>query len=145
MAIPFKGENILDLRASVPNWESCEPPMAPEGTPNVVSTVLDDVGFSAIHWYRGPVETPSIDRIAADGIRSTQFHTSALCSPTRSCLLTGRHHTSTSMACVTEAARGFRNASATFRPSTADLPRSSAGEAGMPPSSARGTAVQPTR
>ena len=66
--------------------------------------------------YGGPIETPNIDRIAADGIRYTQWHTTALCSPTRSCLLTGRNHTRNSMACITEAAVGFPNASGTIPP-----------------------------
>jgi arylsulfatase A-like enzyme len=54
--------------------------------------------------YGGPIETPNIDRIAAAGVRYSQWHTTALCSPTRSCLLTGRNHTRNSMACITEAA-----------------------------------------
>ena len=66
--------------------------------------------------YGGPIETPNIDRIAADGVRYTQWHTTALCSPTRSCLLTGRNHTRNSMACITEAAIGFPNASGTIPP-----------------------------
>ena len=66
--------------------------------------------------YGGPIETPNIDRIAADGVRYTQWHTTALCSPTRSCLLTGRNHTRNSMACITEAAVGFPNASGTIPP-----------------------------
>ena len=57
--------------------------------------------------YGGPIETPNIDRIVNDGVRYTQFHTTALCSPTRSCLLTGRNHTRNSMACITEAAVGI--------------------------------------
>ena len=84
--------------------------------PSVVYIVLDDVGFSAMSCYGGPIETPNIDRIAADGIRYTQWHTTALCSPTRSCLLTGRNHTRNSMACITEAAVGFPNASGTIPP-----------------------------
>ena len=66
--------------------------------------------------YGGPIETPNIDRIVAAGVRYTQFHTTALCSPTRSCLLTGRNHTRNSMACITEAAIGFPNASGTIPP-----------------------------
>jgi hypothetical protein len=86
----------------VPDWEPFEPPKAPDGAPSVVYIVLDDVGFSAIRSYGGPIETPNIDWIANDGIRYTQWHTTALCSPTRSCLLTGRNHTRNSMACITE-------------------------------------------
>ncbi len=78
--------------------------------------VLDDVGFSAMDCYGGPIETPNIDRIAAQGVRYTQWHTTALCSPTRSCLLTGRNHTRNSMACITEAAIGFPNGSGTIPP-----------------------------
>ena len=78
--------------------------------------VLDDVGYSAMSCYGGPIETPNIDRIVAAGVRYTQFHTTALCSPTRSCLLTGRNHTRNSMACITEAAIGFPNASGTVPP-----------------------------
>ena len=82
----------------------------------MVYVVLDDVGFWALGCYGGPIETPNIDRIAADGVRYTQWHTTALCSPTRSCLLTGRNHTRNSMACITEAAIGFPNASGTIPP-----------------------------
>jgi arylsulfatase A-like enzyme len=113
---PFKGKINVDIRDSVPDWSPFEPPRAPDGAPNVIYIVLDDVGFSAMGCYGGPVETPNIDRIAAQGVRYTQWHTTALCSPTRSCLLTGRNHTRNSMACITEAAVGFPNASGTIPP-----------------------------
>jgi arylsulfatase A-like enzyme len=116
MAREFSGTINVDIRDSVPDWSPFEPASAPEGSPNVVFIVLDDVGFSAMGCYGGPVETPNIDRIAADGVRYTQWHTTALCSPTRSCLLTGRNHTRNSMACITEAAIGFPNASGTIPP-----------------------------
>ena len=103
----FRGTINVDIRDSVPDWTPFEPPKAPDGAPSVLYIVLDDVGFSAIGCYGGPVETPNIDRIAAHGVRYTQWHTTALCSPTRSCLLTGRNHTRNSMACITEAAIGF--------------------------------------
>ena len=106
----------------MPDWAPFEPPKAPDGAPNVVYIVLDDVGFSAMSCYGGPIETPNIDRIAADGVRYTQWHTTALCSPTRSCLLTGRNHTRNSMACITEAAIGFPNASGTIPPENGMLP-----------------------
>ncbi|HKW20716.1 MAG TPA: arylsulfatase, partial [Ktedonobacterales bacterium] len=116
MTKPFKGTINIDIRDSQPDWAPFEPPKAPEGAPNVLYVVLDDVGFSAIGCYGGPVETPNIDRIAQNGIRYTQFHTTALCSPTRSCLLTGRNHTHNSMACITEAAIGFPSGSGTIPP-----------------------------
>jgi arylsulfatase A-like enzyme len=119
---PFKGTINIDIRDSEPDWTPFEPPKAPDGAPNVVYIVLDDVGFSAMSCYGGPIETPNIDRIAGDGVRLTQWHTTALCSPTRSCLLTGRNHTRNSMACITEAAVGFPNASGTIPPENGMLP-----------------------
>lgn len=116
MPVPFRGKVNVDIRDSDPDWTPFEPPKAPEGAPNVVYIVLDDVGFSAMSSYGGPIETPNIDAIASRGVRFTQWHTTALCSPTRSCLLTGRNHTRNSMACITEAAIGFPNASGTIPP-----------------------------
>ncbi|HEY7606083.1 MAG TPA: arylsulfatase, partial [Actinomycetes bacterium] len=122
MAERFRGVVNVDIRDSEPDWSPFEPPKAPEGAPNVVYIVLDDVGFSAMGCYGGPIETPNIDRIAEAGVRYTQWHTTALCSPTRSCLLTGRNHTRNSMACITEAAIGFPNASGTVPPENGMLP-----------------------
>ncbi|TCM38542.1 arylsulfatase [Kribbella sp. VKM Ac-2568] len=116
MPVPFRGKVNVDIRDSEPDWTPFEPPKAPEGAPNVVYIVLDDVGFSAMGSYGGPIETPNIDAIASRGVRFTQWHTTALCSPTRSCLLSGRNHTRNSMACITEAAIGFPNASGTIPP-----------------------------
>src|SRR4029079_6788308 len=118
----FKGTIDIDIRDSVPDWAPFEPPKAPDGAPNVVYIVLDDVGFSAMSCYGGPIETPNIDRIASPGARNPQCHTAALCSPTRSCLLTARNHTRNSMACITEAAIGFPNGSGTVPPENGMLP-----------------------
>ena len=116
MPEPFRGLINVDIRDSVPDWAPFEPPKAPDGAPNVVYIVLDDVGFSAMSCYGGPIDDAEHRPIAADGVRYTQWHTTALCSPTRSCLLTGRNHTRNSMACITEAAIGFPNASGTIPP-----------------------------
>jgi arylsulfatase A-like enzyme len=116
MPKPFGGTVNVDIRDSEPDWAPFVPPKAPAGAPNVLYIVLDDVGFSAMSCYGGPIETPNIDRIANAGLRYTQWHTTALCSPTRSCLLTGRNHTRNSMACITEAAIGFPNGSGTVPP-----------------------------
>jgi arylsulfatase len=116
MSVPFRGVINVDIRDSEPDWAPFEPPKAPPGAPSVLYIVLDDVGFSAMECYGGPVPTPNIDRIVERGVRYSQFHTTALCSPTRSCLLTGRNHTRNSMACITEAAIGFPNASGTIPP-----------------------------
>lgn len=121
MAKQFAGIVSVDIRESQPDWAPFEPPKAPDGAPNVVYIVLDDVGFSAMSSYGGPIETPNVDRVAADGVRYTQWHTTALCSPSRSCLLTGRNHTRNSMACITEAAIGFPNASGTIPPANGML------------------------
>ncbi|HUO73881.1 MAG TPA: arylsulfatase, partial [Solirubrobacteraceae bacterium] len=110
MAKPFKGVIDVDIQNSVPDWEPYTQPIAPEGTPNVLYIVLDDVGYSAMEPFGGLIETPNINRIAENGLTFTNFHTTALCSPTRSCLMTGRNHTTNGMACITEASSGFPNA-----------------------------------
>ncbi len=106
----FSGVVNIDIKDSTPDWTPFEQPKAPDGSPNIVYIVLDDVGFSAMGPYGGPIETPNIKRIAERGLTYTNFHTTALCSPTRSCLLTGRNHTSNGMGCITEATSGFPNA-----------------------------------
>jgi len=119
---PFRGVVNLDVRDSTPDWAPFSQKVAPPGTPNVVYVVLDDVGFGALGCYGGLIETPNIDRIAAAGLRYTQWHTTALCSPTRSCLLTGRNHTVNGMACITEAATGFPNGNGHVPAECATLP-----------------------
>ncbi|HTX13384.1 MAG TPA: arylsulfatase [Solirubrobacteraceae bacterium] len=107
MAKPFKGIINVDVTESVPDWGPYTQPIAPEGTPSVLYIVLDDVGYSAMEPFGGLIETPNINRIAERGLLYTNFHTTALCSPTRSCLMTGRNHTTNGMATITEAASGF--------------------------------------
>jgi arylsulfatase A-like enzyme len=107
MAKPFKGVVNVDVTESVPDWGPYTQPIAPEGTPSVLYIVLDDVGYSAMESFGGLIETPNINRIADRGLLYTNFHTTALCSPTRSCLMTGRNHTTNGMATITEAASGF--------------------------------------
>ncbi len=74
-AAAVQGTINVDIRDSEPDWSPFEPPQAPDGAPNVVYVVLDDVGFSAMSCYGGPIETPNIDRIVDKGVRYTQFHT----------------------------------------------------------------------
>ena len=121
MTAPFRGVVNLDVRDSVPDWAPYEQPKAAAGTPNVVYIVLDDVGFAGLSCYGGMIETPNIDRIAARGVRYNEWHTTALCSPTRSCLLTGRNHTTNGMACITEGAAGFPNGNGHIPPECATL------------------------
>lgn len=112
MAKRFNGKLTLDVRESVPDWSPYEDPKAPDGAPNVLYIVWDDVGFGAFDIYGGLIEVPAMRRIAERGVRYAQFHTTALCSPTRSCLLTGRNATSNAMACITELATGFPGSNA---------------------------------
>jgi len=111
MSIPFKGVINIDIQDSTPDWAPFAQPLPPEGAPSVLYVILDDVGFSALEPYGGPIEVPNIKRLTDRGLRYTNFHTTALCSPTRSCLLTGRNHTTNGMACISEASSGFPNAS----------------------------------
>ena len=110
MSKQFRGTINIDIKDSTPDWEPYTQPKAPEGAPNVLYIVLDDVGFAATEPYGGPIETPNLQRIADAGLRYTNFHTTALCSPTRSCLMTGRNHTTNGMAGITEITDGYPNA-----------------------------------
>jgi arylsulfatase A-like enzyme len=76
----------------------------PEGAPNVLIVLIDDVGFGASSAFGGPCNTPTAERLAANGLKLNRFHTTALCSPTRQAMLTGRNHHSVSMAGITEIA-----------------------------------------
>jgi arylsulfatase len=101
----FGGRIGNDWRDSEPWWPPV--PTPPPGAPNVVLVVLDDVGFAQLGCYGSDIETPVIDRVAAEGVRLTNFHTTALCSPTRACLLTGRNHHRSGMGRVADLAIGF--------------------------------------
>jgi arylsulfatase len=90
---------------STPWWPELVRP--PEGAPNVLLVVLDDVGFAQVGCFGSDIETPVLDGLADDGVRFTNFHTTSLCSPTRACLLTGRNHHSAGMGRITELATGF--------------------------------------
>ena len=83
------------------------PVRAKKGTPNVLFVVLDDTGFGNLGCYGSPIETPNFDALAADGLRFNNMHTTALCSPSRACVVTGRNHHSNGMACITEFATGY--------------------------------------
>ncbi|MGB5657493.1 MAG: arylsulfatase [Acidimicrobiia bacterium] len=107
MPAQFNGVVNVDTRDSVEDWTPYLQPKAPEGAPNVLMIVWDDVGYGAMDVFGGPIETPTMRRIADSGLRYSNFHTTALCSPTRSSMLTGRNATSNNMACITEAAAGF--------------------------------------
>jgi arylsulfatase len=101
----FNGRVGRDWRDSTPWWPPTKTP--PDGAPNVVLIVLDDVGFAQLGCYGSNIETPVIDELAAGGVRLSNFHTTSLCSPTRSCLLTGRNHHRNAMGRVADLAVGF--------------------------------------
>ena len=104
---PFRGVVNLDIRDSVPDWAPYEKPKASEDAPNVLVIVWDDVGFASFESFGGPIQTPTMKRLADSGLRYTQFHTTSMCSPTRAALLTGRNHTTVGMGCITDLAMGF--------------------------------------
>ena len=84
-----------------------QPVAAPEGAPNVVLILLDDAGFGQFATFGGGVSSPTMDALAEEGLRFTRFHTTALCSPTRAALITGRNHHSAATATIAEAATGY--------------------------------------
>jgi arylsulfatase A-like enzyme len=90
---------------SSPAWPRPARPVP--GSPNVLMVVLDDTGFGQLGCYGSPIATPNFDALAANGLRYNNMHTTALCSPSRSCIVTGRNHHSNGMAAITELASGY--------------------------------------
>src|SRR5450759_3639152 len=86
---PFHGEINLNAAQSKPYWPARVVP--PKGAPNIVLIMTDDVGFAAPSTFGGVIPTQTLDRITGAGLRYTNFHSTALCSPTRAALLTGRN------------------------------------------------------
>ena len=107
MANHFNGKIAIDIRDSVPDWEPYLAPRAAQGAPNVLLIAWDDLGYATMDCYGGPVECPTMRRIADMGVKFSNFHTTALCSPTRASLLTGRNATSNGMATIAEFSSGF--------------------------------------
>ncbi len=102
---PFDGSINLNASQSKPAWPARVTP--PKGAPNVLLIMTDDTGFGAASTFGGVIPTPNVDLIAQEGLRYTNFHSTALCSPTRAALLTGRNHHSVGFGVVSEAATGF--------------------------------------
>jgi arylsulfatase A-like enzyme len=103
----FKGVIKLDVRDSKPDWTPFMPPKAPKGAPNFLFILYDDTGQAAWSTYGGRINMPTLDKLAANGLVYTQWHTTALCSPTRSTILTGRNHHLNGFGSITEGAEGF--------------------------------------
>ena len=99
---PFQGEINLNAAQSKPAWPARVVPRT-----EYLLIMTDDVGFSAPSTFGGVIPTPALDRIAANGLRYTNFHSTSLCSPTRAALITGRNHHSVGFGVISEAASGF--------------------------------------
>ena len=98
------GTTTYDAKDPATSFPPIEPLRPPEGAPNVLVVLLDDVGFAASSAFGGPINTPNAERLAANGLKYNRFHTTALCSPTRQALLTGRNHHAVGMGGITEIA-----------------------------------------
>jgi arylsulfatase len=107
---PFKGVIKLDVRDSKEDWTPYIPPKAPDGAPNVLFILYDDTGQAAWSPFGGAINMPTLQKLADNGLMYSQWHTTALCSPSRSTMLTGRNHHLNGMAAITEAASGFPGA-----------------------------------
>jgi arylsulfatase A-like enzyme len=115
---PQVGLVTYDAKDPATKFPPIEPLRPPPGAPNVLVVLLDDVGFGASSAFGGPVNTPTAERLAAAGLKYNRFHTTALCSPTRQALLTGRNHHAAGMGGITEiatSAPGYNS----IRPNTA--------------------------
>jgi arylsulfatase A-like enzyme len=119
MSTPFRGRIGRTVAESTPSWP--ELPMPRKGAPNVLVVVLDDTGFAHFGCYGSSIETPNIDRLAAGGLRYSNFHTTALCSPTRAALLTGRNHHTVGMRGLSNWNTGFPNCTGTISRGAATL------------------------
>ena len=103
----FKGTINLDIRDSKPDWDAFLYKKAPKDAPNVLVILYDDTGCAAWSPYGGRINMPTMDRLAANGLTYSQWHTTAVCSPTRSCFLTGRNHHANGFGSISEMAVGF--------------------------------------
>lgn len=120
-ATTFKGDIQLDVRDSKADWAPYIRKKAPEGAPNILIILYDDTGLGAWSPYGGRINMPTMDQLAAEGLTYTQWHTVALCSPTRSCINTGRNHNLNGMGAITEGANGFPGYSCQLPPQTATM------------------------
>jgi arylsulfatase len=102
---PFKGQLGRTVKDSTPDFPKGVE--APQGAPNILLILTDDVGFGASSTFGGPIQTPNFQRLANSGLRYNMFHTTALCSPTRAALITGRNHHSVASGVITEFATGY--------------------------------------
>jgi arylsulfatase len=102
---PFSGKIARTAKESTPDFP--KPLEAPKGAPNVLLILTDDVGFGASSTFGGPIPTPTFDKLAKNGLRYNMFHTTALCSPSRAALITGRNHHTCATGVITEFGTGY--------------------------------------
>ena len=119
----FAGVADRTLDGSQPDWNLIGHPTPPEGAPNVLLVLIDDAGFGNPSTFGGPIQTPNYTRIAEGGLRYNRFHVTALCSPTRAALLTGRNNHAVGFGSIGEFAGGFPGYSAILPRDCAPLPR----------------------
>ncbi len=117
----FKGVINVDIRDSKADWGPYTAKRAPKGAPNILFVLYDDTGLASWSPYGGAINMPTLDKLAKNGLIYTQWHTTALCSPTRSTLLTGRNHHLTGNAAITEGANGFPGAHGRIPEQTATI------------------------
>ena len=115
----FGGTINLDAQDSTPWWPPTVVP--PKGAPNVLLIMTDDAGYGVSGTFGGVIPTPTLDAVAADGLRYTQFHSTALCSPTRAALITGRNHHSSGFGVIAEQATGFPGYDSIIGPDNATI------------------------
>ncbi len=120
---PFAGTTNRTLAGSQPDWNLIGHPTPPDGAPNVLLVLIDDAGFGNPSTFGGPIQTPNYTRMAEGGIRYNRFHVTAICSPTRAALLTGRNSHAVGFGSVGEFAGGYPGYSATLPRDCAPLPR----------------------
>ncbi len=119
----FAGVVNRTLAGSQPDWNLIGHPTPPEGAPNVLLVLIDDAGFGNPSTFGGPIQTPNYTRMAEGGVRYNRFHVTAICSPTRAALLTGRNSHAVGFGSVGEFAGGYPGYSATLPRDCAPLPR----------------------
>jgi arylsulfatase A-like enzyme len=120
---PFTGVANQTLDGSQPGWEQIGHVEPPEGAPNVLVVLIDDAGFGNPSTFGGPIQTPNYDRMADEGLRYNRFHVTAMCSPTRASLLTGRNHHAVGMGGIPEFSGGFPGYSAMLPKNAAPFPK----------------------
>src|SRR6185436_19701184 len=121
MTEAFKGVIKLDIRDSTPDWGPFTLPKAPEGAPNILIVLYDDTGLAAWSPFGGGINMPTLQKLADNGLMYSQWHTTALCSPTRSTFLTGRNHHLNGFATISESSTGFPGYNSHIPPENATM------------------------